>query len=128
MIVLRLRETHCRLNHALPQLFIQRWRRSYLHHFLIAPLGRTLTLAKVRDAAMLIADDLHFDMLGLGQKDLDVDVFNTKCRLRLGLTARKNFRQVSRVSDRTSAATTAACQRLDDDASGMLAEECLSLC
>ena len=128
MIVLRLRETHRRLNHALPQLFIQGWRRGYLHHFLIAPLGRTLTLAEVRDAAMLIADDLHFDMLGLGQEDLDVDVFNTKCSLRLGLTARKNFCQISRVRNSTSAATTATCQRLDDDAFGVLAEECLSLC
>jgi hypothetical protein len=48
-------------------------RRRFLQHLLISSLQRAIPLAECDHPALAIAEDLHLDMSGIGDKALDVD-------------------------------------------------------
>ena len=48
-----------------PHRFIQRNARSNLHHLLITPLHRAIALVQMQNIAVLIAQNLHFNVLGV---------------------------------------------------------------
>ena len=60
------------LTDAFPQLHRDTCRRGLLHHLLIAPLQRAVALAHVHHVAEAVADDLHFDVPGVGDVALHV--------------------------------------------------------
>jgi len=47
----------------LPRLVAQRIARRDLHHFLEAPLHRTVALEQMHEVALVVAEDLNFDVL-----------------------------------------------------------------
>ena len=48
-----------------PHRFIQRHARGDLHHFLITPLHRTIAFVQMQNIAVLVAQNLHLNVLGV---------------------------------------------------------------
>ena len=86
-----------------------------LDYLLIAALQRAVTLAKVHDVAMLVGQDLHFDVLGLYQELLDEDVLVAEGLLGLVLDQLELAAHVSLVVAATHTAATAAGSSLQND-------------
>ena len=55
------------------QLFREIGRRSELDHLLVATLQRAVTLEEVDDVALLVGEDLHFDVPGVDDGLLEED-------------------------------------------------------
>ena len=59
--------------HRVAGLLADEWRRCFLNDFLMAALDRTFALAKMNDVAVLIAEDLDFDVTRTGNEFFDED-------------------------------------------------------
>src|SRR5262249_28917355 len=73
----------------LPQAIIHCRRRRDLDDFLEAALHAALALAKLSDAALQIANDLHLDVTRARNEFFDIEIAAAERRLRLGLAALK---------------------------------------
>lgn len=77
------RQSHGLLAHGLARCLIKKGRWRFLDDLLVAALDRALSLAKVKNIAVLIAQHLNFDMARLGDEFLDEDAVVPKGRFRL---------------------------------------------
>ena len=66
--------------HFCPGLGVQQRARRFLDDFLVAALDRALALAEINDVAMLVAQDLNFDVARIGDEFLDEDAVVTETR------------------------------------------------
>ena len=114
------------LDNARAQGIAQRGARRHLDELLVAPLNRAFALPQMAGRAVMIGDDLHFDMAGLADQALDIDLIVSEGGLRLGLAACIGFLQPCGILDDAHAAPAAASHRLDHGrATGAeRAEEC----
>src|SRR5690606_29023197 len=62
-----------RIAHAFTQVVSNEWRRGFLYKFLVTTLNGAVTLRKVRYLAVLVADQLNFDVTRLFNELLQVD-------------------------------------------------------
>ena len=73
----------------LAHLLAARWRhagcRGFFQHLLVAALHRAVALEEMHDAAVRIAEHLHFDMPGTLQIALEQDALVAEGRSRLSL-------------------------------------------
>jgi hypothetical protein len=67
------REPHGGVDDVTAKLIVQRWCGSDLHGLLEAALDAAFALAQMCDAAFTIAEDLHLDVPGAGDKFFHVD-------------------------------------------------------
>src|SRR5207249_8911926 len=96
------------------QLLVQRRGGSDFDELLEAALDAAFPLPEMRDAAVAVAEDLHFHVTGAGEKFLHVDLGTAERGACLGLAALEGSLQFIHRQHRTRAATAAAGQRLDD--------------
>src|SRR2546421_2805834 len=99
--------------HSAAHFSVDDWRWRLLQYFLVAPLDGALAFSEIDDVAMLIGQDLHFNVSRIEQRFLDVDFAVserppgfTLCRVQ---RRAKFFFRVHQ----THAFTTAACCRLE---------------
>src|SRR4029077_20695547 len=101
-------------------------RRRFLNQFLVAPLDAALTLAQMNDLAMLVSEDLKFDMPRMLQEPLRVHVGIPKGLLRLAARRLVCGKHSALFAPDTHAAAPAAVYRLEDqgiaDSRGLLAK------
>ena len=91
------------LAHALAQRGGDRGRRRFLDHLLMAALDRAIPLAEMDDVAVLVGEDLDFDVAGVGDRALQDQL--ARCRRRSsprsapapGLRARSSAEATSRM-------------------------------
>ena len=83
-----------------------------LHHLLIAALQRTVALSQVTDAAILVGQDLHLDVLWLHEVFFNENVVVAKGFFGLAAHQLKGRRNVLRLFAQTHAASAAARGRL----------------
>ena len=76
-------------------------------------LHRAVSLPEMHQTAMLVTDDLHFDVSGLGDVAFDVHVRIAKVRLRFAACALEGIRHFPLIPDHADAASTSAGRRLD---------------
>ncbi len=98
-------------------------RRSDFDHLLVTALNGTVALEEMDDVAMLVAEDLHLDVLGI----LDIFFEKNGCvaerRLRLGCGALEPLEELLLIAGHAHAAAAAAGGGLDDDwIAGLLGE------
>ena len=94
VVMRRGRELFCGVDDPRTQGIAQRWAWRYFDQLLVTPLDRAFTLPQMADRPMAVADDLHFDMAGLADQALDIDLIASEGGLRLGLTARIGLLQL----------------------------------
>ena len=85
-----------------------------LEELLVPALNRALALAEMDDGAVMIADDLEFDMARAFDVLLDVDVADAERRFGLALRGLQRLGQFGERADDAHAAAAAARHRLDD--------------
>ena len=88
-------------------------RQRLLNYLLVAPLQRTIALAKMNRVAVVVAEDLDFDVPGRGDKFLDQDPAGCECRLALAHGAFKRGIEISVLVDPPHATAAAAGSGLD---------------
>ena len=98
---------HDRFRHAIA--------RGDLDHLLMAALHRAIALVQVEHVAVLVAEDLHFDVLGARDVFLQEHRRVAERPAGLGLRLVQQARQVGRLVDDAHAAAAAAERRLDDE-------------
>ena len=59
--------------HAVAQIVVEQRRRRFFHDLLVAALDAALPFEQVHAMAMLVAEDLDFDVAGLGDETLEED-------------------------------------------------------
>ena len=101
------------IDDARTQSLAQRGTRRHLDQFLVAALDRAFALPEMADRAMVVADDLHFDVAGVANQTLDIDAVAAEGGLGLGLAARIGLVQFRSVVDDAHAATAATGDGLD---------------
>src|SRR5579863_4712513 len=69
----RLGERDGLLAHLRARLGVKQWTRRFFDDFLIAALDRALALAEIDDVAVLVAQNLNFDVARIGNEFLDED-------------------------------------------------------
>src|SRR5688572_10283313 len=67
------------LTHLLAQLGRQHCRRRFFHQLLMAALNRTLALSEVNTVAVLVRQNLNFDVSGPFDVSFDVDAAVVEC-------------------------------------------------
>ena len=101
------------------QAVAQRRARRHLDELLVAALDRAFALPQMADRAVLVADDLHFDMAGVTNEALDIDAVAAEGGPGLGLAARIGVLQPGSVIDDAHAAPPAAGDGLDHDGAAL---------
>ena len=100
---------------------------SELHHLLVAALERAVTLVEVGHVAVLIAQDLHLDVLGLHQELLHENIVVAEGLLGLGLHQIEVDAHFLHGVAPAHAAATAAAGCLEDDGEAKLHRKALGL-
>src|SRR5712692_11272215 len=77
--------------------------RGFLNQFLVAALDAALTFAQVYDIAMLVGDELHFDMASRCNGLLHIDAAITECAAGLAARCTQRREQVLRVAYKANA-------------------------
>src|SRR4051794_33712481 len=90
-------------------------RRPFLEQLLMAPLDRALALAEVNHRAVMVAENLEFDVPRVLDVFLDVDVSNTKRSLGFPLGCLERLGELAGVADDAHSTAAAARDGLDDD-------------
>ena len=91
-----------------------------LHHLLVAALEGAVPLEQVHHIAVLVAQDLHLDVLGLHQVLLDEDVLVAEGLLGLALHQVEGGDHLVLLIAAAHAAAAAAAGRLEDDGEAIL--------
>ena len=107
----RLRDRRRGRRHAPPQLRRDRERRALFDDLLVAPLDRALALDERQHGAVMIAEQLHFDVARRHDAALEIDRAVAECRLRLGSRGAKRARQIGGRRDHAHALAAAAGHR-----------------
>src|SRR5215203_3817329 len=81
----------------------------------MTPLDRAFTLPEMNDVAVMVADDLEFDVAGILEVLFDVDIAVAKCRLGLALGGAQRVGQLPGVLHDSHAPPATAGHGLDDD-------------
>ena len=89
------------------------WR--FFHHFLVAPLHRTVSFAEMNRVAMVVGEHLEFHVPGLFEIAFHVDLFVAERRQRLGPGDGDGVEQGGFAVHHPHATATAAACGLDDD-------------
>ena len=113
-VVHLLRQLHCRVAQAVDDLLLDAIARRLLDHLLVPALHRAVTLMQVQHIAVLVRQDLHFDVLGLAHKFFQKHRPVAKGALRFRLRFIQQLLQVLRLAHHAHAASAAAKGRLDD--------------
>lgn len=108
------RDPQRRVAQAVDDLLINAVAGRLLDHFLVAALHGTITLVEVQNIAVLVAQDLHLDVLGAPDEFLQEHRAVAKGALRLALRLVQQRLQFLRLPHDTHAAPAAAKSRLDD--------------
>ena len=103
------------LAHLGPRGLIEQRARRFLDDLLVAALDRAFALAKIDDVAVLIAQDLDFDVARIGDELLDEHAVVAEARFRLRARTGKAFRQLAAAVGDAHALAAAAGRRLDHD-------------
>src|SRR5258708_31328354 len=82
-VIRSLCHTHSYFAHSAPHILVDYGRRRFFQNFLMTPLQRTFTLAKINRASMLIRENLHLNVPRIDDRLLDVNFTVTKRALRL---------------------------------------------
>src|SRR5262249_3207129 len=82
LIFHRARESHRLLAHRLACRIVEKRRRRFLDHLLVAALDRALALAEIDDVAVRVAQHLDLDVARLGDELLDEDAIVAEARQR----------------------------------------------
>jgi len=106
---------HGRVAEFLAHLRIEVHRGRDLDNFLIAALHRAVALMKVDDIAVLVAEDLHLDVLGARNVPLEENRGISEGLLRLGLRFCQQAGELRGFFHHAHAAATTAEGRLDDE-------------
>ncbi len=80
------------LAHFLARRFVEQRARRFLDDLLIAALDRAFALAEINDVAVLVAENLDFDVARIGDEFLDEDAVVAETRFRFGAGAGKTLR------------------------------------
>ena len=110
-----LRRIHDQIAELAPLLLRQRGRRRFFQQLLMPALNRTLALAEMHDAAMVIAQHLDLDVARVLEILLDVHVRHAECRLGFALRRLDRVPELLRRAHDAHAAAAAARCRFDDD-------------
>ncbi len=110
-----LAEAHRVLADPLAQLLAQVLRGGDLDDLLVAALQRTVPLVEVDDIAVVVAEDLHLDVLRVDHRALEVDLARAERRGRLAGGLRGLLTEVLGALDEAHAAPAAAGDGLDED-------------
>ena len=86
-----------------------------LDQLLMAPLQRAFSFPQMRDAARLIAENLHFNMAGCWHEALNIHLAIAKRCTCFRLAAVVRLFKVLKTPDNAHAATTTTCQGFYDD-------------
>ena len=84
-VIGRLRDFHGHFAHAAAHVGIDNRRGRLLENFLVAALDRTLALAQPDGIAVLVGQDLHFDVAGIDDRLFDIDFAVAERTLRFAL-------------------------------------------
>src|SRR5207302_4713557 len=103
------------LAHRGSQRFVDRRRRGFLEHLLVAPLNRALALAERDDVPVCVAEQLDLHVAGTLQIALAEDAVVPEGRLRLAACRLEGFVQLSGLADDAHPASAAAGRPLDDE-------------
>ena len=123
VVVDRRRGLHGHRAEALAQLGIDDGRRTLFDDFLMPPLQRAFALADVNDVAVLIAEDLDFDVARRGDELLGVDRAVAEERLRFAGDALVRRTQILLALDEAHPLAAAARAGLDHDREAGVARE-----
>jgi hypothetical protein len=93
----------------------------------VSPLDGAVTLVQVDDVAVVVAEELDFDVLGLVEEPLDKDGAVAEGALGLRGGALKGLLELGLLAHDTHAAATATVGGLDDDGEAILVGELLDL-
>ena len=77
-----------------------------LYHLLVSALDGAVTLVQVDDIAMIVTQELDFNMLGLVEESLDKDGAVSEGTLRLGCGSLKRLLELGLLADHTHTAST----------------------
>src|SRR5208283_4904178 len=102
-----------RLTHLLAEPWRHHRARRLFEHLLMAALERTITLTQVNRIAVVVGQDLEFDMAGFFEILLEVHRARAKRRFALGAGERKELRQLGGVAGDTHPLAAATGRRLD---------------
>ena len=103
------------LAHALTEIIRHERGGALLEDLLVAPLEGAVALAEVDDLAVLVAEDLKLDVVGVDDQFLDVDIGIAEGLLSLHAGAVEALHEASLVVGHAHAATAAAGDGLDHD-------------
>ncbi len=92
----RLGERDRLLAHCCARLGIEQRARRLLDDLLVAALDRAFALAEIDDVAVLVAQNLDFDVARIGDEFLDEDAIIAEARFRLRPGAREALREPRR--------------------------------
>ena len=109
------RSRHRRRAHLLAQLGRDRRGGRFLEHLLVPALDRAVAFAQVDDVAVLVAEDLDFDMARLNHRALQDELFAAEGVACFRAGAGQGDREVLRVFDQSHASPATARRRLDHD-------------
>ena len=110
---------------ALPHVVREVRRGGEFDDLLVPPLDRAVALEQVDEAAVLVAEELHLDVLGAGDELFEEGVRVAERLARLALGGFERVLQLVRGVDDTHAAAAAAHRRLHDDrVAELLGERC----
>src|SRR5579863_3817599 len=101
------------LAHLRARLGIEQRARRFLDDLLIAALDRAFALAEIDDIAVLVAENLDFDVARIGDELLDEHAVVAEARFRLGAGARKSFLEFGAAVGDAHTLAAAARRRLD---------------
>ena len=108
-------EFHRRLTQLRAHVAIQFHTRRDLDDFLMAALHGAIALVQMNDLAVLIAENLHLDVLRAGNIAFEEYRRITERPTRFALRFVEQIREVARLVDDAHAATATAKRRLDDE-------------
>ncbi len=74
LITDRLRQFHAGVSHFFAQSLGHERRRTFLNHFLVAPLDGAIAFTQVHDVTVFVRHDLKFDVMRIDDQFLDVNV------------------------------------------------------
>ena len=75
----------------------------------MSSLDRAVTFIEMNDIAVVVSEDLHFDVLRSFEIFFDEDIVDTECLLSFALCASELFRHLFSASDDPHTSAAAAC-------------------
>ena len=122
------RKPHCRFAHRVPNAGIEPRRRRDLDDLLVAALHGAVALKQVYDVAVVVRQDLHFDVPGPLDEALEEDLVVAEGRARLAPTGLDRLVEVGRVVHHPHPPASAAPARLDHERESELLAQPPDLC